>query len=316
MFSSNLSNFSEGVDNAFIIILSVIFFFLIGLTAALVYFIIRYRESKNPVATQIHGNNTLEILWTIIPLALVMAMFYFGWTAFKPMESDPPEDALHIETTARMWKWGFKYENGMRLDSLVVPAGKAVSLDATAIDVIHSIYIPAFRIKKDIVPGTPRSLWFIANSPGTYDLFCTEYCGLEHSSMITKVTVLPQEEYDAFIAAGSAPVTAEAGGEEISPAMLGGEILQKIGCNACHTTDGSTRVGPSYLGLFGKEEVVISGGKERTVTVDEAYLKKSILDPNADIVKGFNKGLMLSYEGQLSDEEIGQIVEYIKSMKE
>lgn len=315
MFSSNLSNFSEGVDTAFIVILSVILFFLVGLTVVLVYFLIRYRESRNPVATQIHGNNKLEVIWTVIPLLIVLAMFYFGWTAYKPMESPPPADAIQIETTARMWKWNFRHENGQRADTLVIPAGKPVSLNMTAVDVIHSLYIPAFRIKKDIVPGTPRNAWFIANSPGKYDLFCTEYCGLEHSSMITTVTVLTQEEYDAYITSSDQPAEESEGAREITPAMKGAQIVQQLGCNACHTTDGTRTVGPSYLGLWGKEETVITNGKERTITVDEEYIRRSILEPNADIVQGFNKGLMLSYEGQLSDEEIDLIIAYIKSMQ-
>ncbi len=314
MFSSNLSNLSEGVDTAFIIILSIIFFFLIGLTATLIYFIIRYRESKNPVASQIHGNNTLEVIWTVIPLILVMAMFYFGWTGWKPMESDPPENAIHIETTARMWKWIFKYEDGRRSDTLVIPAGTPISLDMNALDVIHSLYIPAFRLKKDIVPGTPRNAWFIANSPGKYDLFCTEYCGLEHSSMITTVIVLTQEDYDKWYV-DSTSVLADASSEVVNTSSLGKQIVQQIGCNACHSADGTKIVGPSYLGLYGKSEIVITNGQERDITIDEEYIRRSILDPNADVVKGYNKGLMLSYKDQLKDEEINLIIEYIKSLK-
>lgn len=315
MFSSSLSNFSEGVDTAFIIILSIIFFFLIGLTIILIVFIVRYRESKNPVATQIHGNNKLELLWTLIPLLLVMAMFYFGWTGWKPMESDPPEDAMRIESTARMWDWNFKYENGQLIDTLVIPAGKPVSIDIKALDVIHSFYIPAFRLKKDIVPGTPRNAWFIANSPGTYDLFCTEYCGLQHSSMITTVHVLSQEDFDIWYAAAESSETTSAAEKNISPAMIGKQLVKKIGCNACHSTDGTKIVGPSYKGVYGHEVTVISKGKERTIVADDEYIRTSILDPNADIVKGYNKGLMLSYKDQITDEQMEQIIEYIKSLK-
>ncbi|MGD2036222.1 MAG: cytochrome c oxidase subunit II [Bacteroidales bacterium] len=315
MFSSNLSNFSEGVDTAFIVILSVIFFFLIGLTFTLLYFIFRYRESKSKVAAQIHGNNTLEIIWTVIPLLLVMAMFYFGWTGWKPMESEPPDDALHIETTARMWKWLFRYGDGRRSDTLIIPAGRPVALDMNAVDVIHSLYIPAFRIKKDIVPGTPRTAWFIANSPGEYDLFCTEYCGLEHSSMITMVKVLTEEDFDDWYNDTSASVMAEATTKTASTAGRGKQLVQQIGCNACHSVDGTKIVGPSYLGLYGTTTTVIADGREKEVTVDEEYLRRSILEPNAEVVKGYNKGLMLSYEGQLSDEEIELIIEYIKSLK-
>ncbi len=315
MFSSNLSNFAEGVNTAFIIILSIILFFLIGLTIVLIIFIIRYRESKHPVASQFKGNTKLEIVWTVIPLILVLAMFYFGWTAWKPMESKPPKDAMHIATTARMWKWNFKYDNGVRTDTLIIPVGKPVALDMEAMDVIHSLYIPAFRLKKDIVPGSPRTAWFIANSPGTYDLFCTEYCGLEHSSMITSVKVMTQEEfyewYSDSLLASAAPAPSNL---KVTPATMGREIVQQWGCNACHSVDGSRIVGPSYLGVFGHDVTVITNGKERTIKADEEYIRRSILEPNADVVKGYNKGLMLSYKDQITDEEIELIIEYIKSI--
>lgn len=314
MFSSNLSNLSQGVDTAFIIILSICFFFLIGLTGILIYFMFRYRESKNPVASQIDGNNTLEIIWAVVPLLLVMAMFYFGWTGWTPMESEPPDDAIHIKTTARMWKWLFNYEDGRRSDTLVIPAGTPVSLDIVALDVIHSIYIPAFRMKKDIVPGTPRTAWFIANSPGKYDLFCTEYCGLEHSSMITTVTVLTQEEYEKWYT-DTTSVIVDAANVVVNTSLKGKQLVKQLGCNVCHSTDGARIVGPSYLGLFGKTETVIRDGKEIEITIDDDYLKRSILDPNAEVVAGFNKGLMLSYKDQLSDEEIDLIIEYIKSLE-
>ncbi|MBN1599555.1 MAG: cytochrome c oxidase subunit II [Bacteroidales bacterium] len=313
MITSNLSNLARGVDTAFIVILSVIFFFLIGLTVVLIIFILRYRESKNPVASQIHGNNKLEIIWTVIPLLIVMAMFYFGWTGWKPMDSAPPDDAFEIETTARMWKWSFKYPNGKRLDTLVIPAGKPVSLNMNSLDVIHSIYIPAFRLKKDINPGSERNAWFIANTPGIYDLFCTEYCGLEHSSMISSVKVLSADEFESWYA-DSVSETHIAVKTEVSASSRGKQIVQQLGCNACHSADGTKIVGPSYLGVFGHEVTVIRDGKTVTVTADEDYIRRSILDPNFEIVEGYNKGLMLSYEDLLSDEELDLIVEYIKSL--
>jgi cytochrome c oxidase subunit 2 len=231
------------------------------------------------------------------------------------MNSPPPKDAFQIETTARMWKWTFKYNNGQMLDTLVIPAGKPVSLNMTALDVIHSIYIPAFRLKKDIVPGTPRNAWFIANSPGEYDLFCTEYCGLEHSSMITSVKVLSQEDFDTWYANTKSSETESIEKKEVSPAMLGKQVVQRIGCNACHSTDGTKIVGPSYKGVFGHDVTVVTNGKERTIKADEDYIRRSILDPNADIVKGFNKGLMLSYKDQVTEEQIELIIEYIKSLQ-
>ncbi|MBN2349561.1 MAG: cytochrome c oxidase subunit II [Bacteroidales bacterium] len=307
---SNLSNIAEGVDNAFLIILSIIFFFLIGLTVLLVVFIFRYRESKNPKATQIEGNNTLELLWTIIPLILVLGMFYFGWTSWKPLNSDPPKDAMVIKVTARMWNWSFEYENGKHTDTLYIPAGKPVALDMKALDVIHSLYIPAFRIKQDIIPGTPRKAWFIANSPGSYDLFCAEYCGLQHSYMLTSVEVKTSKEFDAWYIDTTQTVVVAA-----SPQLAGKQIVQKYGCNACHSTDGTKIVGPSYKGIFGEEITVITGGKERIITVDEEYIRHSILEPDADVVKGYNKGLMITYRDQITEEEINLIIEYIKSLK-
>ncbi len=310
---ANTSNFVKDVDTAFVVILSIIFFFLIGLTVTLIIFTVRFHEKRNPVPTLIEGNNKLEILWTIIPLFLVLGMFWFGWTGWKPMESDPPKDAIWIETTARMWAWDFKYENGKRTQKLYVPAGKPVALDLKALDVIHSIYIPAFRLKKDMVPGKKRNAWFIANSPGTYDLFCTEYCGLQHSTMITTVEVLPEKEYIAWYASESTGEPAVAEGE--TEFSAGKKIVERLTCNACHSEDGRKIIGPSYKGLFGKEETVITDGSERTIVVDEEYLKRSILSPDADIVKGYPTGQMTSYRDLLTDEELDLIIEYIKSIK-
>lgn len=308
---SNASNFVEGVDTAFVVILSVILFFLVFLTGILIYFIIKYNEKKHPKATQIEGNNTLEVAWTIIPLLIVMAMFYFGWTGWTPMYDKAPEDAMHIETTARMWNWGFKYKNGKQTDTLYVPAGKAVNLDLKALDVIHSLYIPAFRLKQDMVPGREGDMWFIANSPGKYDLFCTEYCGLRHSYMYTAVVVMPEDEFEKWYGdtTQAAPVVAE------TPAMAGLQVIKKYGCNACHTSDGTKLVGPTYKGIYNHETEVVTNGETRTVTVDDEYIRRSIMDPNADVVKGFNKGLMLSYKDQITDEEIDHIIEYIKSLE-
>jgi len=216
-----------------------------------------------------------------------------------------------------MWKWNFKYPNGTRTDTLIIPAGKPVSLDMVAVDVIHSLYIPAFRIKKDVNPGRPRTAWFIANAPGSYDLFCTEYCGLQHSSMITTVKVLPADEFAQWYS-DTATAPAPAGGdiaEAVNTASKGSQIVQQLGCNACHSTDGSTIVGPTYKGLFGHEVTVVAGGQEKQVTADEEYIRRSILEPDVEVVKGFNRGVMQSYKGQLTDEEIVQIIDYIKTLQ-
>ncbi len=308
---SNTSNLVQGVDLAFVVILSIIFFFLIGLTAILLYFIYKYNKKRNPVPEQIEGNTTLEIVWTVIPLVLVMGMFYFGWTGWKPLYAAPPKDAMKIQVTARMWKWNFKYENGRQIDTLYVPQGKPVAVDLESMDVIHSFYIPAFRLKQDVIPGRKITRWFIGNSPGDYDLFCAEYCGLNHSYMYTSVKVLPLNEFEKWYSdtMQAAPVVAA------TPAMQGKLHMQRFGCFACHSVDGSKIIGPSYKGIFGHETQVITNGKERTLQVDHEYIRRSVYEPNADIVKGFKKGLMQSYKGQVSEEDLNTIVEYIKSLK-
>ncbi|MFW5710108.1 MAG: cytochrome c oxidase subunit II, partial [Bacteroidota bacterium] len=196
---SEASNFVEGVDRAFVFILSVAIFFLVSITIAMVYFIIRYNKKKNPKATQIKGSVTLEVLWTAIPLVLVLLMFYYGWTGWRPMQK-APEDTFNIKSISRMWSWAFEYDNGKMTDTLYVPQGQPVKLDLISQDVIHSLYIPAFRVKQDIVPGRNGMMWFVAEKPGRYDLFCTEYCGLRHSYMETEVVVLTPEEFEKWYA--------------------------------------------------------------------------------------------------------------------
>jgi cytochrome c oxidase subunit 2 len=308
------SNYVAGVDRAFMLILGVAVLFLVGLTVLMIVFILKYQKDRHPKAIQNEGSIRLEILWTVIPLILVMIMFYFGWMGWRPMKN-PPDDAMHVKAVARMWKFSFEYENGKTTDSLYVPINEPVILDLVALDVLHALYIPAFRVKEDMVPGQEKVMWFIPGTEGDFDLFCAEYCGLEHSYMFTGVKVMPKEEFESWLedtTAAAGPVaTAEA-----SAADRGWEILRKNGCNACHSSDGSRLVGPSYLGAWGKTETVVTGREERDILVDADYVKRSIYDPNADVVKGFGKGLMLSYEGMVSEEEVELIIEYLKSLNE
>jgi len=306
---TNLSNFSEGVDNMFVIIFSIIAFFLVGLTAILIYFLIRYREDRNPEPTQIEGNVWLEVIWTVIPLGLVLAMFYYGWMAWIPMISGAPDDAMEIKTTAQMWSWKFEYENGKKTDTLFIPIKKPIELLASSPDVVHSLYIPAFRVKQDIVPGRVVNIWFEANREGEYDLFCAEYCGLQHAFMTTEVKVLSQDKFDEWYVDTTARVK-----RMDTPGAEGLQIMRNNGCIACHSLDGSKLVGPSYRGIYGHEVKVETNGQERTVVVDSTYIRNSIYNPDEDIVVGFNKGLMRSYEGEISEEEIGKIIEYLKTI--
>jgi len=307
------SNFVAGVDLAFMIILGISIFFLVALTVIMLVFIRKYKRERHPEAIQNEGSTKLEILWTAIPLALVLVMFYFGWMGWKPMK-DPPEDAMRITAIARMWNFKFEYSNGKITDSLYVPVNQPVILDLKALDVLHSLYIPAFRVKEDMVPGQDKVMWFIPGQTGSYDLFCTEYCGLEHSYMYTGVRVMPEDDFEEWMAdsTAGAPVI----DETLSPADQGFQVLVRNGCNACHSSDGSKLVGPSYLGGWGGLREVVTAGEKREVEIDEEYIIRSIYEPNADIVEGYNSGLMLSYEGLVSEEEIGLIIEYLKSLNE
>ena len=307
------SNFVGGVNLAFLIILGISILFLVALTVIMLVFIRKYRKERHPKAVQNEGSNKLEALWTGIPLILVLVMFYFGWMGWKPMKH-PPDDAMHIKAIARMWQFQFEYENGRFTDSLIVPLNEPVILDLVAMDVLHALYIPAFRVKEDMVPGRDKNMWFIPGSEGEYDLFCAEYCGQNHSYMTSGVKVIPKEQFDAWLADTSAVVpVAEV---QTSPAQQGYELIRKNGCIACHSSDGSRMVGPSFKGIWGETQTVITGREERQVTVDEDYVRKSIYDPGADVVKGYNSGLMQSYKDQVSDEDVGLIIEYLKSLNE
>ena len=304
------SNFVTGVDNAFMLILGISFFFLIALTLVMVYFVYKYNNKKNPVATQIEGSTKLEIIWTVIPVILVLIMFYYGWAGWTPMKN-PPKDTFNIKVVARMWNFTFEYENGKKTDTLFVPLNKAVKLGLNSLDVLHSLYIPAFRIKEDVVPGREKMAWFIPQQEGLFDLFCAEYCGLNHSYMINLVKVMPQEQFNSWYVDTIKQVAAVTD----SPAANGQRIMKNIGCFACHSIDGSKLVGPTFKGVYGHKVAVITDGNEREVDGDDEYIKRSIYEPNADVVKGYNKGMMQSYKGQLSDDDVAQIIEYMKTLK-
>lgn len=306
------SNFSGGVDTAFAIIVGISLFFLLGITAVIILFIVKYNKKKNPVASEIEGSTKLEIIWTVIPLILVLFMFWIGWRSYTP-ERKVPADAMIVNVTAQMWSWRFEYANGKVEDTLIVPVNKAVKLNMVSLDVIHSLYIPAFRIKTDVVPGKDNYMWFNSLVTGSYDLFCAEYCGLRHSYMGTIVEVVDQGTFDKWYA--SAPVKVDSA-VAAKPGFEGKLLSEQKGCIACHSVDGTKIVGPSYKGIFGHKATVETNGKEREIIVDAEYIKRSILEPEADIVKGFPKGTMISYKGQLTDEELDKIVEYIKTLSE
>lgn len=189
----------QAVDNEFILVVAISVFFLLLVSAAMIYFVVRYRKSKNPVSSNITGNTTLEVLWTIIPLALVLLIFFYGWSGFKTMRDVPP-DAMTVKVTARMWRWSFEYPNKKQSDSvLYVPLNKPIKCEIQSMDVNHSLYMPAFRIKEDAIPGRTNYLWFFPDKLGEYDILCAEYCGLNHSYMRGHVVVMPENEFFAWL---------------------------------------------------------------------------------------------------------------------
>ncbi|MCX6272874.1 MAG: cytochrome c oxidase subunit II [Bacteroidetes bacterium] len=310
---SGASNFVAGVDTAFMLIFVISAIFLVGITAVMLYFVYRYREKRNPVPTEIHGSTTLEILWTVIPTILAMVMFYYGWKGWIPIRH-APKDALQVTAVARMWSFNFEYPNGKSSNVLNIPRGKAVKLNLKAMDILHSVFIPAFRVKQDAIPGKNNFLWFISDKPGSYEMFCTEYCGLRHSYMNALVVVMPDNEFNKWYNDTTGRTTGADGKPGNTKGQAGAMLIQSKGCIACHSVDGSRVVGPSFKGIFGEKVTVITAGAERTITVDEDYIRRSVLEPSADVVKGYRDGQMVSYRTELKDNQIKDIIEYIKTL--
>lgn len=320
---SALTDVAERVNGPIIFITSIALICLVGITAVMVYFTFRYSRRRNPKASEIHGHTLLEVVWTVVPTLLAFGMFWYGWVGYAFMKS-PPDDAMVVKVTGRMWSWLHEYENGVQSDKLVIPVGEPVRLNLHSADVIHSYYIPAFKVKQDVVPGNDKLfLWFTPKKVGQWDILCAEYCGLNHSAMHTFVKVLPQDEFNQWYQSEGAKIAEmktalESGGEgeESSAALVGvGKNLATVkGCVACHSTDGSTLVGPSFKGIYGHETTVVTAGKERKVVVNDDYIRNSILNPTDDIVKGFQP-LMPSQKGLVSDDEINALIQYIKSLE-
>ena len=195
------SEFVKSVDFAFFFIIAISVFFLVLITGLMIYFVFKYSRKKNPRATNIHGSVPLEILWTVIPTILVLFMFYFGWVGYQEMSSIP-EDSMVVTVTAQMWKFNFKYDNGRVSDTLYVPVNKPVKVILNSLDVNHAFYIPAFRVKKDVIPGKGNTAWFKATEVGAYPIFCAEYCGLNHSYMYTEIVVLPENKFNTWLSTG------------------------------------------------------------------------------------------------------------------
>jgi cytochrome c oxidase subunit 2 len=281
----------------------------IGLIAVIAYFVYKYRrKSEDEVTPLITHNNALEVTWSVIPLIMVLIVFGWGYQVFMN-QTVVPDDAYEVNVTAQKWIWQFQYENGAQsTGKLHVPADRPVKLIMSSKDVIHSFFVPDYRLKQDVVPGRYTEMWFNAPEPGESTIYCTEYCGDGHSDMLGEVIVHEEEEFEKWLAenagGGSKP-------EDLAPEEWGEQLAQEWACTTCHSTDGSQMTGPTWQGAFGSEESLKDGS---TVTVDENYLRESILEPNAKIVEGY-PAVMNTYQGQLNDEQINAIIEYIKTLK-
>lgn len=295
------------IDTLFYVLLwgSVIIFialFIIGLI-----FVIKYkRTSQNQKAEkQITHNDAIEITWTVVPLIMVMVIFWWGYKDYLKLSLAPP-NAMEIKVTGKKWFWAFEYpKDGIKLlNEFVVPVNTPIRLIMSSEDVIHSFYVPNFRIKRDVLPNRYTSVWFDAKDTGIYQVFCTEYCGDGHSEMLATLKVVSYAEYERW---------KQESGEDTSTPLpeLGEKLYVAKACNTCHSVDGSNKVGPSWKGIFGSSRALANGD---SVKVDPNYLRESIVNPQAKVVKGYPP-VMPAYAGLLSDREIDAIIEYIKSLK-
>ena len=293
---------TEAVDKVFYVIFGISGIALLGITVATVYLCWRYSRKRYPVPLSQKDHNVwLEVTWTVIPTILVGIMFWYGWEGYLSLRR-VPDNAIPVQGTARMWSWLFTYENGKTSDKLYVPVGQPVNVRLNSVDVLHAFYVPAFRVKRDTVPGMETYAWFVAEEPGSYDLFCAEYCGVAHSAMITTVEAIPAAEFAAWLE--DKPVAAD----------VGKALLQKHGCLGCHSLDGTPSVGPTFQGIGGRQVNIVADGEKQTLTTDRAYLEKSILDPNADIVEGFPPA-MPAYAGRIPAEDMTGILDYLMESK-
>ena len=289
----------------FILFLSILFFVIILVVC--IYLLIKYRKTPHhqKAIKHVTHNNLLEISWTVIPLILLMAIFFWGFKDYLNM-SIAPGDAREIRVTAKKWVWDFYYpETGLTTSSeLTVPVGKPIKLIMSSVDVLHSFFIPNMRVKKDLVPNRYTTVWFEATKPGKYQIFCTEYCGDDHSNMLATLTVLSQSDYQEWVEQGDP-------NKSLPLDVLGEKLYKDKGCAACHSTDGSTAIGPTWKGLYQSKRLFTNGDSE---LADDNYLRSSMVKPMADIVKGFQP-VMPTFAGSLSDREINAIIEYIKKLK-
>ena len=309
LFPPGVSTLSDQLDKSYFFIHWVNIVFTVLIFGILFFFVIRYHRSKHPNAERTSTHNTpLELLWSVPPAFILAVIFWNGLKDYLDLRT-APRDALEIQVLGQQWSWSFTYPNGAEDNVLYVPVNEPVKLIMRSADVLHSFFVPAFRTKMDVVPGRYTDKWFEATRTGTYAAFCTEYCGSKHSAMLASVVVLERDEWEEKMGKISEYWITD--GVAMPPVEVGEIAYVKKGCNQCHSTDGSILQAPSFKGIFGTQEALRDG---RTVTVDENYIRSSILEPLKDVVAGFNP-VMPPYQGRLKDPEIDGLIAYIKSLK-
>jgi cytochrome c oxidase subunit 2 len=302
LFPEQASTIAPRVDNLYFFIVAVTAFFAVLVSVVVVVFAVKYRtDDPLAVGSRIHGSIPLELGWSIIPFIIAVVIFAWASDVFFDLVR-PPDQTLEVYATGKRWMWKFQHIDGQNeINELHVPLGRAVKVTFTSEDVLHSMYFPAFRVKADAIPGRYSTVWFTPSKVGEYHLFCAEYCGTRHSGMVGKVVVMEPAAYQSWLS-GTLGTT--------SLSQRGEQLFNDLACNSCHRNDGSGR-GPSLAAKFGKQERLDSGA---TVTVDESYVRESILMPQAKLVLGY-KPLMPTFQGLVSEENVQALVEYVKSLQ-
>ena len=301
-FPESASTLSSEVDAIYFYISGVTVFFTLLISLVIIFFVIKYRR-RNPseIPRPIEGSTKLETLWSVIPLLIAMTIFVWGAKVYYT-QYRPPKNAMEVYVVGKQWMWKFQHATGQReINELHVPVGRKIKLIMATEDVVHDVFVPAFRIKADVVPGRYTAEWFEATKPGRYHFFCAEYCGMNHSGMGGWVVVMEPTEFENWLSGNA---------NQMSPAAAGQQMFESLGCASCHGANAEGGRGPALLGLFGSN-VVLSNGP--TLKADEAYLRESILNPQAKIVTGFGP-IMPSFQGQVSEDQLLQIMAYVKSL--
>jgi len=295
------STLSGKVDALYFYLSGVTIFFTLLISGILIFFVIKYRR-RNPyeIPRPVAGSLKLETLWSVIPFIIAMTMFAWGAQIFFE-QSRPPSNAVEVYVIGKQWMWKIQHSTGQReINELHVPVGRKIKLVMGTEDVIHDFFIPAFRIKADVVPGRYTTLWFEATKAGRYHLFCAEYCGMNHSGMIGSIVAMEPKDFDDWLSGSSS---------QQSPAVAGQQIYETLGCVSCHGPKGEGGRGPALAGLFGKQVFLTNG---QSVKADEGYIRESILNPQAKLVAGFGN-IMPTFQGQVSEDQLIQILAFIKS---